>query len=132
MKYLNLLFVVLLFSCGPSQQEELQTLKDEVIAIHDEVMPKMGELRKTRMALEALADSVIVSDSVRAQSLSAFASDIAAANEGMMQWMRNFEPEFEGTNEEIKAYLEEQKIAVTKVKDDMNASLASGKEALGN
>lgn len=119
-------------ACGPSKKEELQTLKDEVIAVHDEVMPKIGELRKTRMALQALADSVMVSDSTQAMKLISLASDISAANEGMMQWMRAFEPEFEGTNEEIEAYLEDQKVMVQKVRDDMNGSLAKGKEALGN
>lgn len=132
MKYLSLLFILLLASCGPSKTEELQQLKGDVMVIHDEVMPKMGELRKTRMALEALADSIAVSDSARAETLNSLASDIAEANEGMMQWMRAYEPEFEGTDEEIEAYLNEQKIAVEKVRDDMNESLESGQEALGN
>ncbi len=123
-------FVAILAACGPSKKEELQTLKDEVIAIHDEVMPKMGELRKTRMALESLADSLVETDSTRASMLNSLASDISAANESMMTWMRAFEPEFEGTDEEIQQYFEEQKIAVQKVKDDMNESLDSGKEAL--
>ena len=132
MKYLSLLFIVVLVACGPSKKEELQTLKDEVIAIHDEVMPKMGELRKTRMALESLADSLMTTDSTKAAMFIELASDISMANEGMMEWMRAFEPEFEGTDEEIQQYLEEQKVAVQKVKDNMNGSLEKGKEALGN
>ncbi|WP_436517606.1 hypothetical protein [Ekhidna sp. To15] len=122
--------IATLMACGPSKKEELQTLKDEVLAIHDEVMPKMGELRKTRKGLEALADSLMATDSTQAIKISSLAADISAANEGMMQWMRAFEPEFEGTDEEIQKYLEEQKVAVQKVKDDMNESLESGKKAL--
>lgn len=145
MKYLSLLIiaVLILFSCSNTNSKEatqesvveeisVDSLRSQVLAIHDEVMPKMGELRKTRMALEALADSIVVSDSARAETLNSLASDIAAANEGMMQWMRAYEPEFEGTDEEIETYLNEQKIAVAKVRDDMNESLESGKEALGN
>lgn len=127
-----IVLIAILVACGPSKKEELQTLKDEVIAIHDEVMPKMGELRKTRIALEALADSLMQTDSTRAMNINSLASDIASANEGMMQWMRAFEPDFEGTDEEIKQYLEEQKVAVKKVQEDMIESLESGKEGLKN
>ncbi|MEP1035216.1 hypothetical protein [Ekhidna sp.] len=122
--------IATLLACEPSKKAELQTLKDEVIAIHDEVMPKMGELRKTRMTLEALADSLMESDSTRATMFGSLASDISNANEGMRQWMRAFEPEFEGTEEERMKYFKEQKVAVQKVKEDMNGSLAKGKEAL--
>ena len=132
MKKLILILTVIVFSCQSSQESELGTLKDEVMSIHDEVMPKMGELRRVRKSLLIQADSLVGIDSIASSKLTYLRDEIDNANEGMMQWMRNFEPEFEGTNEEIKAYLEEQKIAVTKVKDDMNASLASGKEALGN
>ncbi len=130
MKYLTLLLVALAVACGPSKKDELKALKDEVMTIHDEVMPKMGELRKTRKALEAMADSVMATDSTNAQMFSKLAEDISDANEGMMEWMRAFEPEFEGTDEEIQAYLEGQKVAVEKVRDDMNNSLAKGKEVL--
>lgn len=122
--------LIFLVACGPSKKDELNQLKDEVIAIHDEVMPKMGELRNVRKQLMLQADSLMESDSVRAAVLTTAANDIAAANEGMMQWMRNYEPEFEGTDEEIKQYLEDQKIAIQKVKDNMLGSVAKGKEVL--
>ncbi|WP_370089923.1 hypothetical protein [Ekhidna sp.] len=131
----NLLLITTLFfivSCGPSQEEELQQLKDEVMTIHDEVMPKMGELRRIRKDLLLQADSLIVVDSARAALLTTIATQIGDANEGMMQWMRDFEPEFEGTDDEIRQYLEDQKIAIQQVKEDMNKSLAKGKEVLGD
>lgn len=121
-----------LVACGPSEKEELNQLKDEVISIHDEVMPKMGELRRTRKDLLLQADSLVDIDSVRAALLTSIADQIGEANEGMMQWMRNYEPEFEGTNEEVKQYLEDQRIAIKQVKEDMNKSLAKGKEVLGD
>lgn len=131
MRYLSLLLIALVVACGPSEKkDELKALKDEVMTIHDEVMPKMGELRKTRMALEAMADSVMATDSTNAQMYSKLAADISNANEGMMQWMRAFELDYEGTDEEVKTYMEEQKVAIEKVRDDMNNSLAKGKEVL--
>lgn len=132
MKYLSLLLVAVCVACGPGKKEELQTLKDEVMSIHDEVMPKMGELRNVRKQLMLQADSLMESDSVRAAILITAADNIGEANESMMQWMRNYEPEFEGTEEEAMQYLQGQKESIQKVKEDMLGSVAKGREVLGN
>ncbi|MEM7299438.1 MAG: hypothetical protein AAF391_14365, partial [Bacteroidota bacterium] len=95
-----------------------------------EVMPKMSELTFTRRNLEGLADSVETSDSVRASVIRATASEIRTANDDMRAWMQNFEMEPEGSNEEIIQYFEDQKIAISKVKEDMEGSLAKGQEIL--
>jgi len=137
------LLVLALFSCQPSGKESkeidskpgvvtLDSLKKEVLAIHDEVMPKMGQLMKTSKALITLADSVSSSDSIRASTLMEAANDIDLANENMMVWMRNYEPAFEGSEAEILAYLTKQKKEIQKVKDDMEGSLANGRKMLSN
>ncbi|MEO9482217.1 MAG: hypothetical protein ABJG47_02170 [Ekhidna sp.] len=143
MKYLTLILFTasLIFSCGrkpenatnsSSAPEEisLDSLKSQVLAIHDEVMPKIGELRKTRMELEVLADSLMEADSTNAKMFSRLATDLAAANEGMMNWMHQYDSEFDGTDDEIKEYLEGQKKSIQQVKEDMNGSLAAAKETL--
>ena len=131
MKKFCILLLVAMFSCQPSGESELKVLKDEVMAIHDEVMPQMGDLRRTRKDLMLQADSLMASDSVRATELNDLASKIEGANEGMMQWMRAYEPDFAGSDEEIKNYLEAQKLSIEKVRDEMKKSLADGKNALG-
>ena len=83
------------------------------------------------MALESLADSLMTTDSTKAAMFIELASDISMANEGMMGMDARFEPEFEGTDEEIQQYLEEQKVAVQKVKNNMNGSLEKGKGGAG-
>ena len=130
MKKFCILLLVAMFSCQPSGESELKVLKDEVMAIHDEVMPQMGDLRRTRKDLMLQADSLMASDSVRATELNDLASKIEGANEGMMQWMRAYEPDFAGSDEEIKNYLEAQKLSIEKVRDEMKKSLADGKNAL--
>ncbi len=130
MKQFLILSLVLFWGCQSSEKTENTSLKDEVMAIHDEVMPKMGELRRTRMELVKLADSLMVIDSLHASTYMDLANEIGEASEGMMQWMRNYEPDFEGTKEEIEAYLNEQKEAIQLVKDEMEGSLSRGKEAL--
>lgn len=100
---------------------------DQVMELHDEVMPKMGDLMKTKKALLAKAAEV-ESDSVAAD-LKSLAEDIDLANEAMMDWMRNFDPNFEGSEEEIEAYLLKKKKGIEKVAEMMNTSLAAGQMA---
>ncbi len=131
-KIITLLTLVLIVSCQPSKdgQVDLKALKDEVFDIHDEVMPKMGDLRRVRKSLMLQADSIQLTDSLRAKTLLEASNRLATANEGMMQWMRDFNPDFEGSYEEELKYLNEQKEGITKVRDDMLSSLADGEKIL--
>lgn len=130
MKKILLMLLVFVFSCQSPNDGQVEDLKKEVMALHDEVMPKMGELRRTRKDLMLQADSLMQSDPERAAMLTTVSNNIADANEGMMDWMRNYEPAFEGTEDEIMIYLEEQKKSIQKVKEAMESSLAKGQEVL--
>lgn len=104
----------------------------EVMAAHDEVMPKMGELRKTAKDLQAKADSLsTLTDQDFAAEISTLrqtAERIEDANEGMMEWMRQFEmPDNEAPIAEVLVYLKDQKEKIDKVKDEMLKSLEEGK-----
>ena len=130
MKYIPLVLFVL-YACQPAaNKNEIKDLREEVMEIHDEVMPKMGDLMKVQKELKMLADSLKTLDSEKAELFSAAAENIANANEGMMQWMRAYEPDMEGEKEAILEYLEKQKELIQKVKDDMNGSLEKGKKML--
>lgn len=135
MKNLTLLLIILLIACGTAKESQsgeitLDSLKSEVLSIHDEVMPKMSELRRTRKDLLLQADSLMESNPDRAAMLTTAADEIGDANESMMQWMRDYEPDFEGTDEEIRKYLKDQKKSIQQIKVNMNGSLAKGKEIL--
>ena len=141
MKKTTILITILFltFSCSSGNQAgnesasgviSIDSLKSEVLFVHDEVMPKMGELRKASKDLRLWADSLMELDSARANMLNSLAEDIAEANESMMAWMRAYEPDFDGTEEEIRAYFEAQKVSIQKVRDDMEGSLARGLEAV--
>lgn len=126
MKKLAILFLpVLVLACAPSKKEDLSSLRKEVMLIHDDVMPKMGELRSTQKKLLALADSA-GSDSLAAQKYRELANTIQLANESMMDWMRNYDPNFDGSEDETKAYLEDQRKKIQQVKIQMDSSLEEG------
>jgi len=123
-------FFSILVSCT-SNETSISKLKEQVMAVHDEVMPKMGELRSTSKALKAAAEEKEgQEDMLAAESLNRAADAINVANEGMMMWMREFEMDFKGTEQETRKYLNDQLTKVNKVKTDMLTALESGKSLL--
>ncbi|MEQ8712157.1 MAG: hypothetical protein RIC80_04020 [Cyclobacteriaceae bacterium] len=133
---LALVGLLIFSSCSDGGQAEREALRDEVMAIHDEVMPKMGDFRKLQKRIESLSDSLRAMESIdtnRLNDLAARGVEIAAAQEGMMAWMRQYNPEVmqDGTpHEEVMSYLKDQKAAIEKVRDQMIQALSAGEEAL--
>lgn len=109
----------------------LDALKEEVIDIHDEVMPSMENIIKLRSTFEAkLTDSTAAVDSL--EYFRTMVAELNAAEKGMMDWMRAYEPKFKGEDEVgTRAYFEEEKAKIVKVKQMMGSSIAKGNQALG-
>lgn len=132
-KVVFLLFMVATATaCSNEQKEQKDALMAEVMAAHDEVMPKMGELRQVAKTLQAKADSLSTLTeqdfSTEISTLRQTAKSIEDANEGMMEWMRQFEmPDNEAPIAEVLVYLKDQKEKVDTVRDKMLKSLEEGK-----
>lgn len=130
-KFLILLAIPILIIACNSDKKEQQALFEEVMLVHDEVMPKMGNLRALSTDLSQKADSLaldsLVENSSKVNEMRILSKNLKDANEGMMEWMRQFEQVEEGTpHGEVIQYLTEQRRQIQKVKDDM---LNSKKEA---
>lgn len=131
-----LIFGLLLIfqACGSGQVEENIKKRAEVIAIHDEVMPKMGQLKSMeKSALEKMDELAAMEpvDSVRIGQLRELAAELDQAYEGMFVWMRQYETEDgERTPEEVKQYLDEQMLLVTEVNKNMKSALAKADSLL--
>ncbi|WP_425635799.1 hypothetical protein ACPUEN_10285 [Algoriphagus yeomjeoni] len=125
---------LLVKACGPKSPSENEILREEVIAVHDEVMPKMGNLKSLeRRALEKVGELEKGSpqDSAKIQEYKALAYDLNHAHEAMFKWMRQYEPkDGEQSPEEIKQYLEEQMVLVSAVNVEMKEVLAKADELL--
>src|SRR5690554_6769358 len=129
---LTFISLALFLACASENEE----LKEEVIAIHDEVMPHMGKLQSLQKELTEKADLLAREDSVglgdQILDLRNTVTDLGLAYEGMFVWMRQFEPEQgEMTKEEYEAYLNEQIILVETVKEDINQALEKGERLAG-
>lgn len=129
----NLLIVlgltVIVFACN-TQRNDLSSLKEEVMLIHDDAMPRMGEVRSLQKKLLAMADSN-ASDTAMAQSYRDLANSLQLANESMMDWMRAYDPNFDGREDAVKEYLNRKKKEIEDVSYQMDSSINEAKKALG-
>lgn len=111
---------------GPTQMEE-------VVAIHDELMPKMSEIGELMGKLEASIDSTNV-DSIKVKAI----ADLEHANSSMMSWMKNFGGAFETDEimngaeltEAKKATLNEFESSVHALQAEMETAIENGQAAL--
>lgn len=99
-------------------------LYDSVMAVHDEVMPKMDEMFKLTEALkEKIAKTPSLSD-VDKRSIDAAIDSLDHASDGMMVWMRQFKPISDTADREsARAYLNQEMAKVTKVKTDILSAI---------
>ena len=134
------------FSCSQSTNEQgddklspdqlkVKVFENEVLAIHDEVMPLMGKLVSLKEQLEEHNESLSTSqesdagDQVILNNL--VISKLDAAHKGMMHWMRNYRPaDLESDPYITLKYLEEEKYKIGLVRDLVNDAISSANDSL--
>jgi len=122
------------FSCKEEKKApEGSSQMDEVMAIHDEVMPKMGTIGKLVGDLKAKVDTTEMG-----QKYEVAMKDLQDANTAMMDWMKDFGDRFdheeilEGKEltEEKQQWLDEEEEKVKVVKEKINGSIARAEALL--
>jgi transposase-like protein len=125
----SLIFIFSMFvlACSNPLIETNKEMRAQIIGVHDEVMPKMGELMSLQKKALAQADSLYAQDSTattQIESMRSLAGQLDQAYEGMFVWMRQYSLEEEGkTPEEIKTYLDDQLLKVNQVNAEIKAAL---------
>ncbi len=112
---------------GPSQMEQ-------VMAIHDEVMPKMGTLGKLVGELKSKVDTTETGVQYEAAM-----KDLQEANKAMMDWMMAFGNRFDSDEildgkeltEEKQKWLDEEEAKVKALKEQINSSIEKAEALLG-
>ena len=106
------------------ENSENQALYDEVMQIHNEVMPKMDDLYKAKVALKTrIANTPNMAESDKKEINDKIAL-LDSASEGMMIWMRKFNPLPDSLGEEkAREYLEIEIKKVKEVKEDILQAL---------
>ena len=110
-----------------------QALYNQVMDIHDEVMPKMEDLYKSK---KELIDKIAATPDMAAdkkKELENMISALDSANNAMMDWMHNFNPRPDSTDQEAaREYLETEMERIKKVRDLTNETLEKAKTVTGH
>ena len=106
--YIGLASGLFVAACGQSSsvsEVQVQNLEKEVMAVHDEVMPRMTEV----VLLAEKADSLVQTDSLTYKPV---ADALHKADKDMMHWMRSYHLPKETSTQEQLNYLQQQKVLV--------------------
>ncbi|MEN0048153.1 MAG: hypothetical protein AAF806_13920 [Bacteroidota bacterium] len=115
---------LLLSACDNTQTKEVNQVKqlwDEMMVIHDEVMPKTSEIVRLQKQLK------------EQENTEALVQQLANAEEAMWTWMNGLKPyEKIGQMDETEAvqYLKASKAEVEKVSQQILESIEAGKAKL--
>jgi hypothetical protein len=136
-QYLLAFVILLAWGCGQKSEHDQhehdghdmeeggnQALYDEVMKVHDEVMPKMNDIYKLK---EQLKDQIANTPGMVEEKKKEIEGTIAkldSASEGMMVWMRNFNPLPDSLGEDqAKEYLENEMEKIKKVRESVKEAL---------
>lgn len=138
MKKLGLFLISLSFlaacnSAGPSEEaqssagDDIATLKDEVMALHDKVMPEMTPMSKLQSQL--LNASVGSADSI---TIVTTATELKYAKDAMMKWMHDYSNTWDEawTNEEKAVFLKGEKEKMARIDELTQQALSNGQSML--
>lgn len=112
-------------SCNNAANKNLQ-LQEEVIAVHDSIMPKMGALVRDNLKvgllltkMDSLKQANPTLDTAQEKNkLLKLQSQLTQANEEMTDWMHDFEPtQADKKSEEVASYLKGELAKIRALKD---------------
>ncbi|MEQ1585448.1 MAG: hypothetical protein ABL895_06200 [Cyclobacteriaceae bacterium] len=144
MKNLKSLFIVgllVLAACGKGGEHEHsnsdsdtdespnQALYDQVMDVHDEVMPKMADIMKLKRELQdkiANSPDMVIE---RKEQLEKVIANLDSASNAMMSWMHEFNPLPDSVDQEkAREYLESEMERIRKVKTLTMETLEKARE----
>ncbi|WP_017259233.1 hypothetical protein [Pedobacter arcticus] len=121
---LGLLCLTFAFTACNNHKKQQEDLQQSVIAVHDSVMMDMGALMEKKIAankmltqLDSLKSKKTSLDTAKVRTdLTQVIKELASADDAMMTWMHNFNPDYTGkSHEEVMDYLNDQKLKINAV-----------------
>lgn len=104
---------LVLGSCQTGNKQEIEAMDQKIMAIHDEVMPRIGEVLSLRKQVQAKMAEVC-KDAACTDTFNALSYALTKADADMMHWMRNYRKP-EGADTAL-VYLQTQMEEIEKVK----------------
>ncbi|MCW5909999.1 MAG: hypothetical protein KIT62_02935 [Cyclobacteriaceae bacterium] len=138
-QFVFLVVIVLLSACDKrnssvsetddTRDDPNQVLYDQVMDVHDEVMPKMDEIMRLKRQLQeqiANTPGMVVE---RKQQLERMISNLDSAGAAMMNWMHKFNPLPDSADpEKAREYLESEMERIRSVRTLMLESIDKAKQ----
>ncbi|NHF58741.1 hypothetical protein FK220_005280 [Flavobacteriaceae bacterium TP-CH-4] len=132
----SVLIFFFIFSCKEEKkatQSEGPSQMEQVMAVHDEVMPKMGKIGRLVGELKSKIDST-----EQGMAYEKAMKDLQDANKSMMDWMQGFGNRFDSDeilngkalSEEKQRWLDEEEAKMNQVKEKINSSIAKAEALL--
>jgi hypothetical protein len=113
---------------GATGDDENAALYDNVMKVHDEVMPKMNDIEKLK---EELRNRIVNSPDLveeKKREIETMIARLDSAGEGMMIWMRKFDPPADSLGAEaMQDYLKSEMEKIKKVREDILVALEEAK-----
>lgn len=127
LKIAFLVVIGALVGCKKNEKEIEKPLYDQVMDIHDEVMPKMNDLYKIKKQLK---DSITNTPDMADEQKEKFEQtilEVESAASSMMVWMREFNPPEATDKEAFNKYMESELVKVKKMREDVMRALENSK-----
>jgi hypothetical protein len=127
------LMMMVTFACGnPVVEEEIdiKPLEKEVMDIHDEVMPRMGEVVFLTDAIDSIMK--VEKDTIKWKELNLIHEALVKSDKDMMHWMRSYESPAQPYDSTSVNYINKEKEKVIKLRALILKSIADGKAAIQN
>ena len=131
-----LLWLIVAVGCNPKSSSTAETdthgddmaaLEAQVLAVHDEVMPRMSEINKLSSQLRKIQESLGETAEGKPATIEGLDETLQALRNGeqsMMDWMKNYgEGKDKVSPEGLKEFYLSELEKIKKVKDDMLSSI---------
>ncbi len=141
-KYL-LIGLFLMVGCGKSGHHEHhdedesessnpnQALYDQVMDIHNEVMPRSDEIYQLKKEIKDKIANTTNLQPDKKKQLELVIAELDSADRSMMDWMHKFKPLPDSANQELaREYLENEMERIKNVRELINGSMQKAKEEL--
>jgi hypothetical protein len=113
-----------------TEENPNQALYDQVMDIHDEVMPKAEDIYQLKKELQEKIASSPNLIAEKKQELELAIAQLDSADQSMMDWMHHFHPLPDSADQEkARAYLESEMEKIKKVRELTNESIEKAKGA---
>jgi len=110
-----------------SEKTQTQLMHEEVMRIHDDVMPKTADIHRVIKRLKKEKKTITENNGALLQMFDSIIKDLNDADELMGEWMANYKkPDFKDLSDETLIRLNDEKVKISNVRNEMLSALNKG------